>query len=88
MSGQAWPCGEAARIVGLGAQGIDPMGAGLGAVRERKSHIWDRHGHDWYQEPIWVSQRLFDVEGFEGPIFDPCCGGGGKYPAFRKASWS
>lgn len=29
-----------------------------------------------YVEPEWVSQRLFEVEKFLGPIYDPACGFG------------
>lgn len=45
-------------------------------MRERSSHIFQRHAHDHYVEPSWTSERLFDVEKFEGPILDPCCGWG------------
>src|SRR5215831_5388216 len=44
--------------------------------RERRSHIWDRHPDDFYVEPPWVSERLFDVEAFLGEVIDPCCGCG------------
>ena len=29
-----------------------------------------------FVEPIWVSQRLFDEEKFEGGVYDPACGFG------------
>jgi hypothetical protein len=45
----------------------------IGAERSRDSYIWQRHEH---QEPPWVSSRLFDVETFDGGIWDPACGGG------------
>jgi len=44
--------------------------------RERRSHIWDRHSDDWYVEPRWCSERLFDSEIFIGEVIDPCCGSG------------
>lgn len=44
--------------------------------RAENSHIWQREQHEHYVEPPWCSQRLFDVEEFDGPIFDPCCGFG------------
>lgn len=44
--------------------------------RERKSHIWDRSDEDWYVEPEWCSQRLFEEEKFSGAIYDPACGMG------------
>jgi hypothetical protein len=45
-------------------------------ARERKSHIFLRDNYDHYVEPRWCSARLFDVEQFEGSIYDPCCGFG------------
>lgn len=44
--------------------------------RERASYIWHRDQHEHYVEPGWTSRRLFDVERFDGPICDPCCGFG------------
>jgi hypothetical protein len=55
----------------------------VGVEKERKSHIWKRQAEDWYQEPNWVSERLFDVEPFDGLIVDPCCGGGNIVRAAR-----
>jgi hypothetical protein len=46
------------------------------APRQRDSHIFQREQHDHYAEPHWCSARLFDVEEFEGSIWDPCCGWG------------
>jgi len=40
------------------------------------SHIWERQEHEHYVEPEWCSQRLFDVEKFNGAIWDPACGFG------------
>jgi hypothetical protein len=34
---------------------------------------WDR---DWYVEPAWAVEALFDMVRFVGAIHDPCCGGG------------
>ena len=54
--------------------------------RARHAHIFakERHGH--YPEPLWCSQRLFDVEDF-GPegslILDPACGWGNILNAAR-----
>jgi len=42
--------------------------------KPRNSHIFARDEHDHYVEPEWVSERLFDVEQFQGPILDPACG--------------
>jgi hypothetical protein len=44
--------------------------------RAENSHIWQREEHEHYVEPEWCSRRLFEVESFEGGIFDPCCGFG------------
>lgn len=47
------------------------------APRERKSHLWARDEHDYYCEPKWCSERLFEVEKFEGDIWD-CAAGMGR----------
>lgn len=44
--------------------------------RAENSHIWEREEHEHYVEPEWCSQRLFEVEKFDGVIHDPCCGFG------------
>jgi hypothetical protein len=45
-----------------------------GPLRKRDSHLWARDEHDFYIEPEWCSQRLFEVETFKGKIWDPACG--------------
>jgi hypothetical protein len=45
-------------------------------LRKRDSHLWARDQHDFYIEPAWCSQRLFEVETFKGKIWDPACGTG------------
>ena len=45
-----------------------------GPLRKRESHLWERDEHDWYVEPEWCSQRLFEKEIFLGEVFDPACG--------------
>ena len=50
------------------------MKALRGPLRKRESHLWVRDAHDWYVEPLWVSERLFEVEAFEGNVWDPACG--------------
>lgn len=40
------------------------------------AHSWEREKHEHYVEPFWCSERLFDVETFDGRIWDPCCGFG------------
>lgn len=47
-----------------------------GPLRKRESSLWAREANDWYQEPRWVSKRLFEEESFRGRICDPACGGG------------
>ncbi len=43
-------------------------------ARPRNAHIFVRDPYDFYVEPEWCSERLFDVEKFEGPVHDPACG--------------
>jgi hypothetical protein len=50
-----------------------------------KAHAWEREKHEHYVEPHWCSERLFAVEKFEGPIWDPCCGFGRIPEAARRA---
>ena len=45
-----------------------------GPLRKRESHLWARDTDDWYVEPEWVSERLFELEKFEGAIWDSACG--------------
>jgi hypothetical protein len=40
------------------------------------AHAWQREVHEHYVEPAWCSKRLFEEEGFEGAVYDPCCGFG------------
>jgi hypothetical protein len=55
--------------------------------REIKAHAWNRAGGDWYQEPPWCSERLFEEEKFEGSIWDPACGGGNIPMAADRAGY-
>lgn len=43
-------------------------------TKERKSHVWEKHPDNWYVEPSWCVERLFDAVSFFGTIHDPCCG--------------
>lgn len=52
------------------------MNEAIAEKRPELSHIWKREEHEHYVEPAWCSQRLFQVEKFDGPILDPCCGFG------------
>jgi hypothetical protein len=56
-------------------------------VAERAAHIFERELGDHYVEPEWISQRLFDVEPFTGPILDPCCGWGRILQAAARAGY-
>src|ERR1700677_2846589 len=51
-----------------------PTAAMRGPLRKRDSHLWSRDEHDFYCEPEWCSQRLFEAEKFEGNVWDPACG--------------
>ena len=44
------------------------------SLRRRNGHLWPRDPDDWYVEPEWISERLFEVETFKGEVFDPACG--------------
>ncbi|MEL6678121.1 MAG: hypothetical protein AAFQ51_05395 [Pseudomonadota bacterium] len=44
-----------------------------------------REAHNWYQEPIWVSRRLFEVEQFTGKVVDPAAGAGRIVESARSA---
>lgn len=55
--------------------------------RLRESHIFERDEHDHYVEPIWTDERLFDVEKFDGEIWDPACGIGRITQAAQKAGY-
>ena len=45
-------------------------------MKRRDSHIFEKEKHGHYVEPEWCSRRLFEVEKFKGPIYDPACGWG------------
>lgn len=47
-----------------------------GPLRKRESNLWQRDPHDFYVEPSWVSQRLFEEEKFTSDVHDPACGSG------------
>lgn len=51
--------------------------------RQRNSRIFARDQNDFYVEPSWCSERLFDEEQFRGGILDPACGGGN----ILKSAW-
>jgi hypothetical protein len=57
------------------------------APRELNAHLWARHPDDFYVEPFWVSERLFEVERFPGSILDPACGLGRIVMSARNAGY-
>ncbi len=57
----------------------------MAITKIKKSHIWDRDPHDWYVEPHECSLALFDLETFEGPVWDPACGIGRIVESARNA---
>lgn len=48
----------------------------LTTARARQSHIFERQAEDWYCEPAWCWQRLFERKGFAPgmTVLDPACG--------------
>jgi len=62
----------------------------IAAIEEKRAlnaHLWKRHPDDWYTEPDWVDERLFEQEKFVGPIFDPACGLGRIVKAAHSAGY-
>lgn len=55
--------------------------------REKRSHIWTREECEWYQEPLWTSERLFDVETFPKIVWDPAAGGGNIIRSAKAAGY-
>lgn len=47
------------------------------AARNFRSTDYERSANDWYVEPKWCVEQLFDVVNFDDSwIWDPCAGGG------------
>lgn len=44
--------------------------------KEKKSHVWEVDGLNWYVEPRVATESLLKVERFVGAIHDPSCGQG------------
>lgn len=42
----------------------------------RPSKPYPKVANDWFVEPDWAVHGLFDMVEFQGPIWDPACGGG------------
>jgi hypothetical protein len=49
------------------------------------AHIWAKQPQEHYVENQWVARRIFDVEKFDGNVYDPCCGFG-RIPEAAKAA--
>jgi hypothetical protein len=64
------------------------LGALRGPLRKRESHLWARHPQDWYCEPRWTADRLFEAQPFVGEVIDPACGSGNIIEAARRAHHS
>lgn len=62
-------------------------GLDLTAARARQSHIFERQAEDWYCEPSWCWQRLFERKGFVRgmTVLDPACGLGTCVEAAKAA---
>lgn len=56
--------------------------------KPKAAKVWARQAEDWYVEPVWCNERLFDVEKFEGNVYDPSCGLGRIVDAARKAGYN
>lgn len=46
------------------------------ALLRHRTGDYERHAEDWYVEPAWCWDVLFDRIAFYGTILDPACGGG------------
>ncbi len=49
----------------------------------RRTHAWPRAAGDFYIEPRWCSERLFETEVFLREVVDPACGSGRIVEAAR-----
>lgn len=58
-----------------------PAGIGLASG-------YDRADGDFYAEPRWLVDALLRHEPFDGPVLDPCCGGGSIVSALRDAGYT
>lgn len=58
-----------------------------GTTKKLDAHVWEREANEHYVEPHWCSERLFQEEKFNGPIWDPCCGFGRIPTAAIKAGF-
>lgn len=54
------------------------------ALLRHKTGDYGRHAEDWYVEPGWTWDVLFDKVPFVGSALDPACGGGTGLDALRR----
>jgi hypothetical protein len=59
----------------------------VGDKRPKHTHIFRKEKNLHYIEPHWCSSRLFEIESFLGPIWDPFCGTGRVADAARAAGY-
>jgi hypothetical protein len=64
---------------------MSELATSLGPLRERRSNLWRRDPHDFYCEPRWTADRLFQMQPFVGEVIDPACGRGNIVEAARRA---
>lgn len=66
---------------------VSPLKDGI--ERPRLAHVWIRAADDFYVEPHWCDQRLFEAESFDRSrlLLDPCCGSGRVTTAARQAGY-
>jgi hypothetical protein len=58
-----------------------------GGKRPKATHIFAKAEGLHYVEPEWCSRRLFEVERFPGPVWDPFCGWGRVVEAAQDAGY-
>ena len=57
-------------------------------MKEKNAHLWQLDALDYYIEPSWCSERLFQMVQFPGPLCDPACGSGRIVKAARQAGYA
>src|SRR5208337_3210851 len=56
-------------------------------MKKKNAHLWQRDPLDYYVEPFFCSERLFQEIKFSGPLYDPACGSGRIVKAARAAGY-
>lgn len=67
----------------LDYRGKKPGRSAIGTVSSGAKRTRARSQHDWYVEPRWAVDALFDAVEFDGSIWDPACGAGNIVDAYR-----